>query len=80
MNSDVSTTDKDMGTRKAPGAFSPAKLRDLRGDKSRRELAQAINVTEQTLYNWEIGKYEPGANDISALAAALGVKLEALFE
>ena len=69
-----------MAKPKAPGSFSPEKLRELRGDRSRRELAQALNVTEQTLYKWESRRSVPGANEIAALATVLGVKLEALFE
>jgi DNA-binding XRE family transcriptional regulator len=29
-----------------------------------REMAEAVGVTEETIYNWECGKYSPRAKQI----------------
>ncbi len=60
--------------------FSPAKLRDARGDRAAEELAVAAGVTLQTVRNWEQGKGEPDATPLMRIAALLEKPLDYFFE
>ena len=39
-----------------------------------KELADAIGVTEDTIYNWESGKYAPRAKQMSKILAYFASK------
>ena len=55
-------------------------IRVLREERelTRLELANMINVTPGSIYNWERGTYEPKARQLRALAQALGVTMESI--
>ena len=38
---------------------------------SGQQLSQLMNVTKQTISNWETGKFEPNINQLSKLALLL---------
>lgn len=69
-------------TKAAPGPFSPSKLRDLRDKKglTRRALSDTTGITEGAIYGYESGQYPPGGDVLPKLAAALGCKIDDLFE
>lgn len=72
-----------MAARKSKAAiatFSPRLMKRARGERTRRELAHKLNVTEGTVYNWETGKTTPDVNDGQRIAAALDVDPNDLFE
>lgn len=46
---------------------------------SQAALAEILEVREGDLYRWEHGKNLPQAHRLPAIAAALGVTLDALF-
>lgn len=39
------------------------RLKDLRGNKTQREMATFLGVTEKTYRSWEIGEYRKGQNE-----------------
>ena len=39
------------------------RLKDLRGNKTQREMAMFLGVTEKTYRSWEIGEYRKGQNE-----------------
>lgn len=39
-----------------------------------REMADAIGVTEDTVYNWESGKYSPRAKQVTKILAYFASK------
>ena len=39
-----------------------------------KEMADAIGVTEDTIYNWESGKYDPRAKQMSKILAYFASK------
>jgi transcriptional regulator with XRE-family HTH domain len=53
----------------------PVRLKHLRSDHgiTRRRLANAIGVSIPTLWGWETGRTRPRAENLVALARALGV-------
>jgi DNA-binding XRE family transcriptional regulator len=65
-----------------PKSFSPSRMERWRDKKglTRRAISDAIHVTEQTVYSWGTGKTVPNADQVAALAMALGVSLDDLFE
>jgi len=46
---------------------------------SRRELAIASGVTENSIYRYERNKRVPNANVVAKIASAMGVKIDDLF-
>ena len=50
-------------------------LRDGRG-WTQLELANKLEVTPATVYNWERGRYEPSASKLRAIAQAFGVSMD----
>lgn len=62
--------------------FSGTKMETFRKAQNitRARLAQAIGVTEMTLYNWSRGNGRPNADDLVRLASCLGVGVMDLYE
>ncbi len=60
-------------------AFNPARLREARGERSLTVVAACVGVTENTIRNWESGKYEPDASQLAAIAALTGKPLDFFF-
>ena len=62
--------------------FSGTKMEGYRKEQSitRAALAQAVGVTEMTLYNWSKGVGKPDADNVLRLASCLGVDLMDLYE
>lgn len=59
------------------------RIRELRfaaGEMTQQQLADAIGVTRQTVNAIEGGKYSPTLEVAFAIAAALGVKLDDVFQ
>ncbi|MCC6629127.1 MAG: helix-turn-helix transcriptional regulator [Chloroflexi bacterium] len=52
-----------------------AELRRERG-WTQLELANKLGVTPVTVYNWERGKYEPGASMFRRIAQSFGVSMD----
>jgi transcriptional regulator with XRE-family HTH domain len=48
-------------------------------DLTRRKVADAIGVTEATLYNWENDVHIPGADDLAKLARVLKLALKDFY-
>ncbi len=46
---------------------------------SRTELADLIDHSRNTIANWERGRLSPGVDDLYALAAVMGVAVEAFL-
>lgn len=40
------------------------------------QLANRLEVTPVTVYNWERGKYEPSAKQLRAIARVFGVSMD----
>ena len=40
--------------------LTPKIIREIRGMRSRREFASLMLVTEQSVYEWEKGRFKPG--------------------
>lgn len=55
-----------------------AKAREQAG-LSRKELAEMLNVGQNTIWRWEAGQREPSLEKIQAIARALGVTTDALM-
>ena len=56
-------------------------IKQLRQEKniSVEEIAYKLNVTAQTVYNWEIGRNKPNKATLVLLSVILGVKEEDIF-
>jgi putative transcriptional regulator len=50
-------------------------LREAQG-WTQLELANKLEVTPATVYNWERGRYEPSASKLRAIAQAFGVSMD----
>ena len=50
------------------------------GGLTYRVLALQIGVTEQAVRNWTAGRHQPLADQLAALADALGVDMDSLFK
>lgn len=57
-------------------------IRDLRkkAGLKQHELAKAIGVTQAKICGYELGNMSPGVHRLPAIAAALGVEINDLFE
>lgn len=55
-----------------------AKARERAG-LSRKDLAELLNVGQNTIWRWEAGQREPSLEKIQAIARALGVTTDALM-
>lgn len=55
------------------------RLRDLRGSRSRREVADAVNVGESAITMYELGERIPRDEIKQRLARYFGVSEQALF-
>lgn len=44
-----------------------------------KELAEKLNTTPSTIYNWEKGKYQPDIESLLTLSQILEVSLDELF-
>jgi len=55
------------------------RLRELRGDKSREEVAVAIGVTSQAIYNYESGARVPSDDIKVKLANFFGKTVQDIF-
>ena len=53
-------------------------IRQLREAKgwTQLELANKLEVTPATVYNWERGRYEPSASKLRAIAQVFGVSMD----
>ena len=58
------------------------KLRELRNTKglTQNELAEKLNVSGQTILNWENGIYEPKINQLIQLADIFNVSIDYLVD
>ena len=58
-----------------------ARIKELRkqNDWSQKKLAGLIGTTEYSIYSWEVGRAEPSANFIIALAKAFDVSADYLL-
>lgn len=56
-----------------------AKLKDLRGSKSQKEVAEAVNVTDMAISLYESGDRIPRDEVKIALAEYFGVSVESIF-
>lgn len=55
------------------------RLKELRGRKyTQKELAEKINVSKDSIYNWEKGRSEPSIDDLILLATVLDVTIDYL--
>ena len=50
-------------------------LREAQG-WTQLELANKLEVTPATVYNWERGRYEPSASKLRAIAQTFGVSMD----
>lgn len=68
-------------TTAVPPTVFAARVRHLRRvlGLTRQSLADMLGVSTQTVGNWERGRCEPSVSQGRALAAALGVTLDALL-
>jgi putative transcriptional regulator len=55
-------------------------LRFRRGEMTQQDLAQRVGVTRQTIIALEAGKYAPSLLLAFRLAAALGARIEDVFQ
>ena len=55
-------------------------IRELRTQRkwTQVELANRLNVTPSTVYNWERGNWEPRAVQLRQLATVFGVKMDTI--
>jgi len=53
-------------------------IRELRtaAGLTQLELANKVNVTPSTVYNWEKGRNEPSATNLRDIALALGASMD----
>ena len=56
-----------------------AKLKDLRGSRSQKEVAEAVNVTDMAISLYESGDRIPRDEVKIALAEYFGVSVESIF-
>lgn len=56
------------------------RLKELRIEKglTQKQLAKELNVSEDSVYNWEKGRSEPSINDLITLATMLDVTIDYL--
>lgn len=55
-------------------------IRTLRkGKMTQDELAKSVGVTQAAVSEWEIGKSQPSADKLKAIARVLGVTVDALL-
>lgn len=61
--------------------FSPHQLKSRRkaAGLSRTKLGAALDVSENTVADWELGRWVPRANTLAALALEFGCAMEELF-
>ena len=61
--------------------WSPPRVRAARiaAGMTQRQVAEAADVSIDTVRRSEIGTHEPGANALGRIAAALGVEIGSLF-
>ena len=60
--------------------FSGKKLHDLRGEMPRPQLAEKLQCSVKTIYNWEVERTVPNANDLAHLVAVLSVPFLFFYE
>lgn len=62
--------------------FSGSRLREYRVamGMSLDEFGKKLNITKQQLSCYEVGVVQPGAEKLEAIAQALGIKIDDLFE
>ena len=56
------------------------RLKELRIEKglTQKQLAKELNISEDSVYNWEKGRSEPSINDLITLATMLDVTIDYL--
>ena len=54
-------------------------LRELKG-VSRKQIADAVGVSDVAVYYWEIGRQKPSADKLPKLAELLGCSIDELFD
>lgn len=56
------------------------RLQELRKEKrlTQKQIAKEINVSEDSVYNWEKGRSEPSITDLISLANLLNVSIDYL--
>jgi transcriptional regulator with XRE-family HTH domain len=62
--------------------FSPSRLRRAREAAGLRtvDLAAVTRLSHGTILNWEAGRAKPTADPLAAVAVALGVRVDDLFD
>ena len=50
-------------------------IREARGDRSQREFAKFLGVSQPTISDWETGNYAPSLENTEVLARCLGIDL-----
>ncbi len=62
--------------------FSPQHLKDLRkaAGLTREDLAREIGTSYSSIATWEQGRFTPSADALAAIATALFVPIDDLFE
>jgi transcriptional regulator with XRE-family HTH domain len=60
--------------------FSCRRLVEARAERRREEIAVAAGVATDTVRRWELGKAEPDASKLAAIAAFTGKPLDFFFE
>ncbi len=61
-----------------PGMMTLRQLRE-QGGGSQADVAYALRVTPQTVYNWEVGTREPKARHLQQLARLFACPAELIF-
>lgn len=64
----------------SPKTFNPVRLREARGERSLEAIAAAAGVSRQTASNWELGRSEPPASALQAIASLTGKTLDFFFK
>lgn len=56
------------------------RLKELRKEKgfTQKQLSQVLNISEDSIYNWEKGRSEPSITDLINLAIFLDVTIDYL--
>ena len=57
-----------------------SKLKEARGGRRVEEIAATLGVSYRTILNWEAGKGEPSATQLSRIAAFTDRKVSWFFE
>jgi len=56
-----------------------SRLREIRGKKPQQHMAQALNVSQKTISDWEVGRSKPDATEIFSIARCFSVSTDWLL-